>query len=159
MKRGFTLIEILVVITIIALLAVGGLASFQGITRASRDGRRKTDLEQIRAAIELYRNNNTNGSYPDASDITITCASTTGITDTDNTYLSKVPLDPQCTGVTYSYAPADSAGGACDSGDSSDPCLDYTLSAYLENSSAAACTSSNECGENCNYCLGPNGQK
>lgn len=159
MKSGFTLIEILVVITIIALLAVGGLASFQGITRASRDGRRKTDIEQIRAAIELYRNNNDNGSYPDSSDITVSCASTTGITDTDNTYLARVPLDPQCTAITYSYQPTDSAGGACDSADSADPCLDYTISAYLENSSATACTSSAECGQNCNYCLGPNGQK
>ncbi len=159
MKKGFTLIEILVVVTIIALLAVGGLASFQGITRASRDGRRKTDLEQVRTAIELYRNNNVNGSYPDATDITISCGATGGIADVDNTYLSKVPLDPKCTAMTYHFAPTDETGGGCDSTDSSDPCLDYTLSAYLENSTVAACTSAAECGQDCNYCLGPNGEK
>lgn len=60
--HGFTLIEILVVATIIGLLASIAATSYSSLTRSSRDARRKTDLEQMRASLEMYRN--TNGAYP-----------------------------------------------------------------------------------------------
>lgn len=62
MKKGFTLIELLVVIAIIALLSTLGLASFQSAARTGRDGKRKGDLSQVRAALELYRSQS--NSYP-----------------------------------------------------------------------------------------------
>jgi len=63
MKKSFTLIEILVVATIIALLATAATITYAQLTKQSRDARRKTDLEQIRAALEMYRSNN-NQYYP-----------------------------------------------------------------------------------------------
>lgn len=65
LKRGFTLIELLVVITIISILVTVGSVSYQRAVRLSRDSKRKTDLEQIRQALETYRSEN--GVYP-ASD-------------------------------------------------------------------------------------------
>lgn len=62
MKKGFSLIELLVVIAIIAVLSTIGLASFQNTARGGRDGKRKGDLSQIRAALELYRSQT--GAYP-----------------------------------------------------------------------------------------------
>ncbi|KKU11410.1 MAG: hypothetical protein UX17_C0079G0007, partial [Parcubacteria group bacterium GW2011_GWC2_45_7] len=44
---GFTLIEILVVATIIGLLAAGGFVTYSNLSRQSRDAKRKADLEQI----------------------------------------------------------------------------------------------------------------
>ncbi|MFS8159121.1 MAG: type II secretion system protein [Candidatus Roizmanbacteria bacterium] len=155
-KKGFTLIEILVVATIISLLAIGAAVSYQGLGAGSRDARRKSDVEQVRAAIELFRNSNTVGSYPDSAELSISCASSGGVIDGSNTYLSKIPLDPRCTTYTYSYTPLPSG---CDSSSSTTPCLDYTIGAYLEKTTSASCTSGAECGQDCNYCLGANGEK
>ena len=157
-NRGFTLIEILVVATIIGLLAGTSFISYRAITRSGRDSKRMAELEQIRSAIEQYRSNNVYGSYPDAVDIVISCASAGSIADSTNTYLSKIPIDPSCTTYTYYYAPKTTAGGVCDSDDSAAPCLDFTLGAMRENGTSD-CTSSNECGTNCRYCLGPYGEK
>ncbi|PIP52662.1 hypothetical protein COX09_00345, partial [Candidatus Beckwithbacteria bacterium CG23_combo_of_CG06-09_8_20_14_all_47_9] len=51
--RGFTLIEILVTISIIALLTMIGVTNFRVANQKARDGRRQGDLEQIKAALEL----------------------------------------------------------------------------------------------------------
>ena len=61
-SKGFTLIELLVVIGIIGLLASTVLVSLGGARVQARNVRRKTDLTQLRLALELYYNSNT--SYP-----------------------------------------------------------------------------------------------
>ena len=55
MKRGFTLIELIVVITIIAVITAVGTISYGGATRKSRDSRRMADLEKYRVALEMAR--------------------------------------------------------------------------------------------------------
>lgn len=62
LKRGFTLIELMVVLTIIAALVAFTLTAFEATKKTSRDGRRKADLEQIRSALEMYRADK--GYYP-----------------------------------------------------------------------------------------------
>jgi len=139
MKNSFTLIEILVVATIIGLLSAGASISYSQFAKQSRDAKRKADLEQIRAALEMYYSNNDN-FYPA---LTINCSSTGGITDTGgNTYLSSIPKDPKCNIYTYYYSTTGS---------------NYTLGAYLETGGTSCGVSCG--GANCNYCLGPYGQK
>lgn len=63
-KKGFTLIELLITVAIIGILvgiviAVLNPAHFRA---KARDGRRKSDLEQIRSALEMYRTDN--NTYP-----------------------------------------------------------------------------------------------
>ncbi|KKT78641.1 MAG: General secretion pathway protein G [Parcubacteria group bacterium GW2011_GWF2_44_8] len=62
-SSGFTLLELLVVISIIALLtaviAVNALQSGQ----QSRDAKRQADIRSLQSAVELYKNKN--GRYPD----------------------------------------------------------------------------------------------
>ncbi len=53
--RGFTLIEMLVVIAIIGIVVSLSLFGLNGARESSRDAKRKSDLELIRAAIETYR--------------------------------------------------------------------------------------------------------
>jgi general secretion pathway protein G len=59
---GFTMIELLVVATIIIVLSAIGLVSYRTANIKARDGKRKGDLEQVRSALELYRSDE--GTYP-----------------------------------------------------------------------------------------------
>jgi len=54
LKNGFTLVELLIVIAIIALLAGLILASYQEARRQARDDKRKADVQQIALALRLY---------------------------------------------------------------------------------------------------------
>jgi general secretion pathway protein G len=117
---SFTLIEILVVATIISLLAAGGLVSYSTLTKNSLDARRKADLEQIRAALEMYRSNV--GSYP-----ADTPSLPSPLQEGSNVYLQSVPTDPK-TKSSYTYTPSP---GGCNG--TTTLCTNYTLSATLEN--------------------------
>lgn len=64
-EKGFTLIEILVVATIIGLLSALAIANFSTANKSSRDAKRKADLEQVRTALEIYRSQV--GYYPSSA--------------------------------------------------------------------------------------------
>ncbi len=66
MSKGFTLIELIVVITILIILAIMGLAFFNGQQKSARDSKRLEDLRAIRSALEVYYSNH-NNSYPPAA--------------------------------------------------------------------------------------------
>jgi len=53
-RRGFTLIEILIVIAIIAILATLAMANYQNSNKRSRDARRSADVDTIKKALGLY---------------------------------------------------------------------------------------------------------
>jgi len=63
-RFGFTLVEVLVVISIISILTSVLYVNFNAARENSRDQVRKTDLKQLQLAIELYKAQN--GSYPDS---------------------------------------------------------------------------------------------
>lgn len=60
--KGFSLIEILVTLTIISLLSAFMYANFTQGAAQSRDAERKASLRTLQTAIELYKNEN--GRYP-----------------------------------------------------------------------------------------------
>ena len=62
MKKGFTLIEVLIVIFIIGLLASVVLIGLGSFRARGRDARRAADLRSIQHALELYYGKS--GSYP-----------------------------------------------------------------------------------------------
>ena len=64
-NRAFTLIEVLVVATIIGVLVTVTAVSFANSQKRSRDARRKADLETVRQALVLYRQDH--GSYGNVS--------------------------------------------------------------------------------------------
>ncbi len=61
-RRGFTLIEVMVVVAIIGILASVLFASFEEGRQQSRDKFRQAELKELQLAIELYKAQN--GRYP-----------------------------------------------------------------------------------------------
>lgn len=57
-QRAFTMIELLVSATIIILLTTAGLVSFGQASISSRNAKRKADLETVRQALTLYKQDN-----------------------------------------------------------------------------------------------------
>lgn len=100
--RAFTLVELLVTIAVVASISAGVAALIgPGSRRQSRDAQRKSDLEKIRSALELYRNDV--GYYPrsgvaDSPTASLTLLVTAG-------YLQEIPVDPSSPGRTYDYEP------------------------------------------------------
>lgn len=138
---AFTLLEILVVISIIGILIAAGATSYSTMGKISRDSRRKADLEQIRSALEMYRSNSTSSSYPSTTDtLSILWTVPPGIVK----YLETAITDPK--GYSYKYTQISGS--------------DYTLSTYLE-IPGTICNGS-ICGsgaQDCTYCVGPYGKK
>lgn len=150
-NKAFTLIEVLVVATIIGLLAATAAVSYTSLNRSSRDGRRKADIEEMRAAFEQWRSDY--GSYP-TTQVTVSCTSASCCTSQvslisgGNTYLQRVPRDPQCPARTYYYTPLNPS--------------DYSFGAGLEMAtSVCANLTSPACGGGigCSYCMGSYGPK
>lgn len=133
-RNGFTLIEVLVAATIIGLLSTIGVTGFQAITKSGRDAIRKSDLEQIRSALEIYKSEN--NSYPAEVD----CSAAESLYPD---YINNYPSDPKLPAYSYCYHYIDE--------------LHYNLCAHLENGTAGDYSEANECGDtlkctaNCNY--------
>lgn len=118
-SRGFTLIEVLVAVTIIAVLIATGIISYSSVNKRARDAKRKSDIEQLRSALEMYRTDTSyypnagTGGWTDAANLTVLVT----------TYLPAIPSDPKNTTQTYRYKATNLTSGNY---------YGYCLSALLE---------------------------
>lgn len=94
---GFTLLEMLVVIFIIAIISTLAYVSLEGARSKGRDTRRLSDVNQLRQALELYRDSE--GSYP----ANLPTSSQPLVGGSGRTYLAPVPCDPR-TRLPYGYS-------------------------------------------------------
>lgn len=90
-ERGFTLVELLVVISIIGVLATLVLLQLGTARSKARDAKRISDINQIRSAVEQYFEDN-GGKYP----VAVSLANL-------GKYMTQVPVDP-LTGTAYDYS-------------------------------------------------------
>ena len=95
-KKGFTLIELMVAITIIAILSTIGYVTYSHAQLAARDARRKNDLRSVAEALTIYYQTHTN-QYPPTSG---NFFSSSGILVTQSD-INQMPTDPS--GGTYHY--------------------------------------------------------
>jgi prepilin-type N-terminal cleavage/methylation domain-containing protein len=63
LSKGFTLIELMVVVAIIGILMAAGILAFSNAQQGARDARRKADLDAISKAFEQFYSIN-NSVYP-----------------------------------------------------------------------------------------------
>ncbi len=57
-NKGFTLVELLIVISIVSILAVVGTTVFSGFNAKARDSKRKLDVRAIASSSEIYEDRN-----------------------------------------------------------------------------------------------------
>lgn len=122
-QLGFTLIEILVVMAIIGILAAIGMSAYGTAQSKARDARRKSDLENITRALEMYYNDNK--LYPPAPGPGSFSWGLQWAASGGTLYMEKVPID---TKYGYEYVPV-AVGGVVQKG--------YQLFARLENTEDA----------------------
>lgn len=101
-SRGFTLIELMVIISIIAILSVIGIVTFSNIQKNARDVKRRADIDAISKALLQYRT--TRGFYPPSGNagsagwscgITMSPWSNCGLIQSElGSYMSSLPFDP-----------------------------------------------------------------
>jgi prepilin-type N-terminal cleavage/methylation domain-containing protein len=92
-KRGFTLMELLIVIAIIGILVSVSVVSYSSAQKKSRDSRRIGDMKAIQNAWEQYYADNT-ANYP--SDASCSFSQTPVPGKMSGTYLpGGLPVDPK----------------------------------------------------------------
>lgn len=102
-RRGFTLIELVVAMAIIAIVAASLWGNFFTSIIKGRDSRRKQDLSSISKALELYYNDNR--MYPTVMPTWGTIF--THPTVTGVIYMQKIPSDPSSPNIDYCYKSTD----------------------------------------------------
>ena len=140
--RGFTIVELLIVIVVIGILAALVITTYNGIQQKGRNTERTTDLKAMQGQLEAYYA--TNGSYPDTSQLGSDSAGNVTFIQANMKGLDKEALrDPKATkgdyslGTTatatkYAYkATADDGTTACTA--AAGDCTKYTLTAKQEN--------------------------
>jgi general secretion pathway protein G len=107
-KKGFTMIELLIVMVILAIVLSIGIGNFISSQIKARDSQRKGDLQNIVRALEIYYNDK--GEYPIGSSNAGIAGQTWGdpFVDPDNptetVYMNVLPDDPR---AAYYYESTD----------------------------------------------------
>jgi general secretion pathway protein G len=128
LNTGFTLVELLVVISIIGIISSLGLFTFTSSQQRARDAARKSDIKNMETALRIYFNDK--GAYPKSDASFQMQACDPGGTSScvwgspwqvgTTVYMQTVPKDPKAPAQNYRYNYIDSDN--------------FTFQACLENS-------------------------
>jgi len=137
-KKAFTLVELILVITILGILAALVMPTFQGNIATAKESAAKSDLMTVRAQIELYKLQHNgyppgyaNGAGTDIATLVLQLTATSTVTGivspstvpTDpflyGPYLKKIPKNPFNELSTIEYVAEATAFAAAANGTSS----------------------------------------
>lgn len=137
-RQAFTLVELLVVISIIGLLSSIAAVSLNSSRVKGRDAKRITELKQVRTALEAYVTDT--GAYPTCGQACATYCDCTTVgwganwanMELKPNYMANMPVDPTNTAAYgYFYARGYKATTNCTYVNTNLP-TDYILATNLE---------------------------
>lgn len=121
-KKGFTLVELLIVIAIISLLVAVVAASWSSLKAKSRDTKRVADIKAIQDALGLY--NTTVQRFPVSTDVLVlTGSDAVSLELISSNSIPAMPRDP-LNSAPYQYSYQTDADGST-----------YAVTYYLETNS------------------------
>lgn len=123
-ERGFTLVELLITISIISILSAIGLVSYTNLVKNSRDAKRQSDVKFIQSALEQYHADQKyyplNGEFVVGDPLKDPLG--------HKTYLAQIPAESRSSQAQYSY---EARPTICDNNTSK--CTSYCLFVEIEN--------------------------
>lgn len=156
-QRGFTVIELLVVITVMAILLVLAVVNVRSTQLQARDDERHADTTNISTTLEAFYNTVHDGrwknTYPGTTDMTSTYVrdylktnlgagsqhapgvNTTGpvsLVNATNTNQTTTGIAPQPTITTYVYQPLTAINGLCSIYAAEAGCVKFNIFYKLE---------------------------
>jgi len=143
-NKGFTIVELLIVIVVIGILALLVITTYSGIQAKARNSKRSSDIKSIQTNLEAFYTSS--GYYPSRADMNTASWRTTNMKSFDQNALkdpSSTTCDPATSTATtnpclvaaaaaktYSYNVTDAADASCESDDTT--CQKYTLTGTFE---------------------------
>ncbi|MDP2855678.1 MAG: type II secretion system protein [bacterium] len=154
-QKGFTLIEMLIVVSIIGILSALILVGLSQFRLRGRDARRIADLKQVQNGLEIYYTRNS--AYPDVSGGTavLNWAALTAAITGAGVGLNQLPQDPLATadnGVSYYYQDCNLSQNYVVAATLEDT-NNQALKDSAQGSSAGSCEFGIECGAAGVYCV------
>lgn len=138
-NAGFTLVELLIVVSIITVLSIAGVTIYSSVLNNGRDQVRQRDLSAIRQALELYRGDQK--YYPTSLPFGSILQSPNGAV-----YLQTVPQDA-LTGQSYAYQAYGDVVGGASCNNTTVFCKAFALCAKMQGTGSPACPVANlNCG-------------
>ena len=167
-RRGFTVVELLIVITVMGILLILGVVNLRGTQVSARDTERKTDIETVGLQLEIYYKSGTDnstviGRYPSTDLVANTAAIQENLRDADlksftppgatgaddgfimsaNSVQTTGGVLPQPTTSMYVYQPLQQDGSLCNL--ASQECVKFNLFYKLEVATADCPAPNNIC--------------
>ncbi len=132
-SKGFTIVELLIVIVVIGILALLVIVTYTGIQQKARNAKRSTDMSAIQTQLEAFYQ--TNGYYPNLTDLNSTTWVTANLRSLDQIALidpsnasQSMTLLGAPAAKSYSYAALNASGSTCDGASPADQaCASYAL--------------------------------
>ena len=93
-QTGFTIVELLIVIVVIAILAAITIVAYTGIQERARDSQRLSDIKAIEKALRLYAADNNDQFPTESSGANGNVGEGAGVDSILASYMVSVPHDP-----------------------------------------------------------------